>query len=98
VEAVGRDETVKFGETQGTGEVGVQRRVLDVGEARTNGGLVRAQRPPISIDRDDPPARAEQIGEGQGERPVPRPDVRPGAARLDGRPEQADVIGVVHDR
>ena len=34
VEAVGRDETVELGEIQRTGQVGVQRRVLDVGEAR----------------------------------------------------------------
>ena len=92
MEAVGRNETVQLGEVERTGQVGVQRRVFDIGEARPDRRLVRAQRPPISIDRHDPPARPEQIGEGQRERALPRPDVGPRAAGLDGRPEQADVI------
>ena len=98
MEAVGRDETIQLGEIQRAGQVGGERRELDVREARPDGSLVGAQRPAVAIDRDDAPARTEQVGKGKRERPLPCPDVGPRPAGLDRRPEQADMIGVVHRR
>ena len=57
--------------------------------------LVRPERAPVPIDRHDPPARTEQVRQGERERPLPRPDVGPRPARtgsLDRRPQQRDVI------
>ena len=50
----------------------------------------------VAIDGHDPPARPEQVGEGQRERPLPAPmsaHVPPGSTA---GAEQADVVGVVH--
>ncbi len=62
------------------GEVGDEGRQRQDREARGQDFRVRPQRAGVPIERDDPGARAEQVGEGQRERPLPRADVRPGAA------------------
>ena len=81
----------------------VAREVGDAGSSGASPGSVTrtaaafvSQRAPVAIDGDDPPARTEQVGQGQRERALPCPDVRPRAARLDRRTEQGDVIAVVH--
>jgi hypothetical protein len=96
VQAVGRHQAVQKGQIQRPGQVGDQRREIDVGKPRTDGGLVRPQRPRIAIDRRDPAARPEQVGERQRECTLPCSDVGPRPARLDRGPEQPDVIRVVH--
>ena len=62
---------------------------------RTRSSLVRSARR-VAIDGHDPAARPEQVREGERERSLPCPDVRPCPARVHGRAEQADVVGVVH--
>ncbi len=61
-----------------------------------HGALVLAQGARIPIDRDDPPAWSEQIGQRERECPVSGPHIGPRSAGLDGGPQQPDVIGVVH--
>ena len=97
VEAVGRDQPVELAAAR-AGRSGRRRSVSDrtSGKARRDGRVVLVRAPGVPVDRDDPPARAEQVGQRQRERALPRPDVGPGPARCDRRPEQPDVIGVVH--
>ena len=96
MEAVGRDEAVELGQLQRAGRS--RRRASSYS---TSGK--RALRPPsafarsaprVAVDRDDPPAGPEQVGECQRERTLPRPRCRPtsrparrplGAARRDPR-------------
>ena len=96
VQAVGRDEPVELGECERTGQVRGERRELDRRETGSDRCFVRPERPRVTIDRHDPPARSEQVGEGKRERALPCPDVRPRPARLDRGAEEADVIMVVH--
>ena len=96
VEAVRRNEAVERRERERPPEVGDERLDRDGREPCLDGLVVPLERPPIAIDRDDPPARTEQVRERKRERALPGTDVRPRPAGSHGRPQQRDVVGVVH--
>ncbi len=86
MQAVRGDQAVERRQRQRGRQVPDQRRELDGREAGRDGRRIRPERPRVAIHGHDPRARPEQVGQGQGERPLPCPDIGPGTAgRRDAR-------------
>ena len=97
MEAVRGDETVQPGSASGPREVGHERLDRDAGvPSPATAAAVWRSGPGVAVDRDDPRARPEQVGQGEGEGAGPGADVRPRPTGFHGAAQQPDVVGVVH--
>ncbi len=69
-------------------------------EACRHGRGLLTERPGVAIDRHDPAARPEKVGQGEREGARARPEVGPvgatGPGRLDAAPQELDMVVVIH--
>jgi hypothetical protein len=97
VQAVRREDAVERAGRQRAGEVNdfdPGRRPREGRSDTLAGGLERAA---VAIEGDDLAARAQDVGEGERERPLPCPELQPmRPCTLDTAPNQGGVIVVVH--
>jgi hypothetical protein len=97
MQAVGRDQRVqRRAQVEPSREVRNERLQVDRGKARRHRVNVCGERAGVPIDRNDPPAWSEQVGQGHRERTSPGPDIGPRSAWLNSVAEQRDMIGVIH--
>ena len=97
VERVRHDDPIERRQLERHREVGDERRDADARERVTERPYLNLKGAAVPIDRVDRAGRTEEVGEGEGERSLARPEVGPdlpGAQHA--LLEQLDMVAVVH--
>ena len=97
VERVRHDDPVERRQPERLREVGHERRDADARERLPERPYLDLHGAAVPVDRVDRAGRTEEVGEGEGERAFPGPEVGPDhPAPQDALPEQPDMVAVVH--